>query len=59
MGAKAQDQLLDRFHHVLDYFRKEYDITYVEVLGVLAVLRREIEDELMEESDRLNDTEGK
>lgn len=59
MGSEAQDQLLDRFHEVIDYFRREYEITYVEVLGVLAVMRREVEDELMEESDKLNDNDQK
>lgn len=51
MGAKAQDHLLERFHNVIDYFRKEYDITYIEVLGAIAVMRRGIEDEVMEQSE--------
>lgn len=45
---EGSNRLIEAFHQKIDYFRKEYDISYAELIGVLRIVSREVEDELLE-----------
>lgn len=49
MASEAgTNRLLEEIHRNIDYVRKEYELSYAEVIGVLRIASREMEDELLE-----------
>lgn len=46
-SAVGTDRLREEFEEKIDYFRKEYEISYAEVIGVLRIVARGIEDEMV------------
>lgn len=42
MSKQAQDYMSEKFHAAIDYARKEFDITYADVLGSLEFVKAEV-----------------
>ena len=52
-GNPAVEKLLAEFQKNVDYFRREFNITYIELLGILEVLKQHYWDEI-----KRNEEEG-
>lgn len=42
MSKEAQNYMQEKFHDAIDYARKEFDITYADVLGSIEFVKAEI-----------------
>ena len=51
MSTQAVDCLQERINKQIDYCRKEFDMTYAEVVGVLEIVKHDIWNETIEESE--------
>ncbi len=51
MSREGVEHLSDALQEKIDYFRKEYTLTYAEVLGVLAIIQTIMCQEAIEEGD--------
>jgi hypothetical protein len=45
---RAPNAILEEFRAVIDRSRKEWTISYAEIIGCLRILSREMEDEMLE-----------
>lgn len=51
MSKQGVEHLTDALQEKIDYFRREYDLTYAETIGVLAILQMSLFAETVEEDD--------
>jgi len=51
MSEKYSTRLYETIMKTLDYFRKEYNLTYAEVIGVIEIIKHTVILETYEEDD--------
>jgi len=50
-GNEVEKRFISDINNRIDYFRQEYDISYVQIIGSLAVLQASLFAELSEDDD--------
>lgn len=60
---QSVNHLSEEITKVVDYFRLEYELSYAEIIGTLAIIQSELENELQfgvmeEEDDEYQDANG-
>jgi len=62
-SMQSVNHLSEEITKVVDYFRLEYELSYAEIIGTLAIIQSELENELQfgvmeEEDDEYQDANG-
>jgi len=58
-GSSSVDKLTKQLYGVIDYFGREFDVNYVEVIGVLEILKADLLDEMGLLARLANEERGK